>query len=70
MATRITSSEVVMGTCTPKPCATNFPPTKTRITANPYRARRAVGETGRDAAYHQAPEPPPPPAADDQEART
>jgi hypothetical protein len=35
MATAITSSEVRMGMCKPKPCATNFAPTKIRITANP-----------------------------------
>jgi hypothetical protein len=35
MATAITSREVRMGSYTPKPCATNFAPTKTRITARP-----------------------------------
>jgi uncharacterized BrkB/YihY/UPF0761 family membrane protein len=35
LATRITSSEVMTGTCTPKPCATNLAPTKIRITARP-----------------------------------
>jgi hypothetical protein len=35
MAAAITSNEARMGICRPKPCATNFAPTKTRIAARP-----------------------------------
>ena len=35
MATKITTSETTMGTCTPKPCSRSFAPTDVRIAGRP-----------------------------------